>query len=96
MYSPETVNQIIALHQDIESSWQTKLMRSIPDIGHKTLIFGVELWQLFGLLVLILLSIVFKKIFTWIVSRFISHYVVRFGREEIAQQFIVQSLSLLV
>ena len=89
LYSPETVNQIIALHQDIESSWQTKLMRSIPDIGHKILIFGVELWQLFGLLVLILLSIVFKKIFTWIVSRFISHYLVRFGREEIAQQFIV-------
>jgi MscS family membrane protein len=89
LYSPETVDQIIALHQDIESSWQTKLMRSIPNIGHKKLIFGLELWQLFGLLVLILLSIVFKKIFTWIVSRFISHYVVRFGREEIAQQFIV-------
>jgi len=89
LYSAHTISKITLLHTAIETSLSNKLMRVIPDFGHKTLLFGVEIWQLFGLLLLIILSFLLKRIFTWMLSKIIGHYVVRFGQKEIADKFII-------
>lgn len=88
LYSKETVENILILHEIVDNSLSAKIMSNIPDFGHKALLFGVELWQLVALGLVILLSIIFQKLFTWLVSRAIHHYILKIGNNEIAKSFV--------
>lgn len=88
LYSAHTVSKISELHEAVEQSLGSRIMRSIPDFGHKKLFLNVQLWQLTALLFVILLSMIFQKLFTAIVAKIINQYIIRFGKDKNAKELI--------
>lgn len=54
-YSTETTNKVDQLYRSVYPWHIEKIQSMIPEIGHKP-VFGVQIWQLVGFLILILLS----------------------------------------
>lgn len=85
-YSARTVSLIPELHKEVYPWFVNKLLEILPQTGEKY--FGFFLWQILGILVLILLSFLFHKILTWIFERIIIRMIIQLGQPKIASKFI--------
>src|SRR4030066_515904 len=84
-YSKETSSKILELYDFMYPWYSEKLQEIIPEIGHRKL-FNVELWQYFGLLILLIISVglfyVLRKIVYFILNK-IQHLIINISNDEI-------------
>jgi MscS family membrane protein len=88
VYSKKTVASIDDLHKEVYPFGTDKLLNLLPKIGTKVY-FGMHLWQLVGLLALIVLSILIHKIFSYLLEKIIHGVLHRAGYKEIASNYVL-------
>jgi MscS family membrane protein len=100
-YSQETVAQIDAIYNQVFPWYVHKLQKLIPVSGYKR-IFGIELWQIAGILFLMIFTVVMviivKKIIYWVLEtlqRKITHKASDF-EEKLALKRLAHPISLFV
>lgn len=97
-YSNKTVREIDRLHKEVYPFGTDKLLNLLPKLGSKKY-FGLHLWQLLGILTLIVLSFTFHKILTFISRNLIVRLLHKYGKVDIARNYILPAakpLSLFV
>jgi len=84
-YSKETSGKVLEIYDLMYPWYSEKLQEMIPEVGHRKL-FNVELWQYFGLLILITISLglfyVLRKIVFLILNKS-QHLIINISNEEI-------------
>lgn len=84
-YSKETSGKVKELYQSMYPWYMVKLQQIMPDVGHRTL-FNIELWQYFGLLILIIIGTglfyVLRKIVYFILNK-TQHLIINISNDEI-------------
>lgn len=84
-YSIETSSKVIELYDLMYPWYSEKLQEIIPEVGHRKL-FKIELWQYFGLLILLIISVglfyVLRKIVYLILNK-TQHLIINISNEEI-------------
>jgi len=97
-YSKETEENIKEIHSEIYPFGVDKLLELLPKIG-TTKYFGLQLWQLVGILILIFISLIIHKIFTLIIEKIIISLLIKRGHTNIAKSFVApvaKPLSILI
>ncbi|WP_299046647.1 mechanosensitive ion channel family protein [uncultured Polaribacter sp.] len=78
-YSSETLASIDAIYKNVFPWYVQRIQNIIPDYGHNQ-IFGIEIWQLLAVVLLLMLSVIifflFKKIAFKILQK-IQHYITK-------------------
>ncbi|MCK5103846.1 MAG: mechanosensitive ion channel family protein, partial [Cyclobacteriaceae bacterium] len=69
-YSKETVQNIDEIHAQVYPYGAEKLLELLPKFGTSKY-FGLRLWQLIGILIIIVISLVIHKVFTLIIEKII-------------------------
>jgi len=84
-YSKETSTKVLEIYDLMYPWYSEKLQEIIPEVGHRKL-FNVELWQYFGLLILLIISIglfyVLRKVVYFILNK-IQHLIINISNDEI-------------
>lgn len=97
-YSNKTVREIDRLHKEVYPFGTDKLLNLLPKLGSKKY-FGLHLWQLLGILGLIVLSFTFHKILTFFSQNLLVRLLHKYGKVDIARNYILpvaKPLSLFV
>ncbi|NJN24818.1 MAG: mechanosensitive ion channel family protein [Cyclobacteriaceae bacterium] len=97
-YSSETVAHIPEIHSEIYPFGVDKLLDLLPKMGTSKY-FGLQLWQLVGILLIIIISMVFHKIFTLIIEKIIINFMIRYGYRKVADSYmapIAKPMSILI
>jgi len=97
-YSSETVNSIEDIHNQVYPFGADKLMSLLPKLGNNKYM-GLFLWQLVGILILVLMSMIVYKIFTFILEKIIIRMLIRKGHQKIAGSYVLpvaRPLSILI
>lgn len=84
-YSKETASKVLEIYDLMYPWYSEKLQEIIPEVGHRKL-FNVELWQYFGLIILLIISIglfyVLRKIVYFILNK-MQHLIINISNDEI-------------
>lgn len=97
-YSSETVESIPEIHSEIYPFGVDKLLNLLPKMGTANY-FGLQLWQLVGILFIIFISLVFHKIFTLVIEKIIINFMIKRGYRQIANSYmapIAKPMSILI
>lgn len=97
-YSNKTVREIDRLHKEVYPFGTDKLLNLLPKMGSNKY-FGLHLWQLLGILFLIVLSFTFHKILTYFSRNLLVRLLHKYGKVDIARNYVLpvaKPLSLFV
>ncbi|MCK5103253.1 MAG: mechanosensitive ion channel family protein, partial [Cyclobacteriaceae bacterium] len=97
-YSRETEENIDSIHGEVYPFGVDKLLDLLPKLG-TTKYFGLHLWQLIGILLIILISLIIHKIFTLIIEKIIISLLIKKGHKNIARSYVApvaKPLSILI
>ena len=86
-YSEETEHSIDDLHKSIYPFGIDRLLELFPKMGNSKYL-GIHLWQLIGILIIILLSVLIHKLFTFIIEKIIINLLVKRGHVHAAHKFV--------
>ncbi len=85
-YSRKSVEKIPDMHTELYPFGTAKLLKLVP--AHSKTYFGIHLWQVVGVLILVICAVIFYKIFTWFFDLILSNVAYQVGHERIADKFI--------
>jgi len=97
-YSKETAENISKIHEEVYPFGVDRLLKLLPKIGTANY-FGFQLWQFVGILLIIVISLIFHKIFTLIIEKIIISFMIRRGYQKVADSYmgpIARPLSILI
>ncbi len=97
-FSNSTVQQIDRIHKEVYPFGTDKLLNLLPKIGSKKYM-GLHLWQLIGILLVITIGFSLHKILTFISRNLLVRLLHRFGKVDLATNYIIPAarpLSLFV
>lgn len=86
-YSNETVESISSIHKELYPFGVDKLLVLLPKLG-TTKYVGFHLWQLIGILFIILISLIIHKIFTLIIEKIIIRFLIKRGYKSVARRYV--------
>jgi MscS family membrane protein len=87
-FSSFSVNQIAELHSETYPYGTAKLLNILPKIGTQEY-WGLQLWQLFGIFILILFIFLAHWIFTLVVDKVLLYFFKRAGYERVGENYIL-------
>ncbi|MEM8568501.1 MAG: mechanosensitive ion channel family protein [Bacteroidota bacterium] len=87
-FSRATVRGIPGWHSEVYPFGMDKLLEILPSFG-STKIMGLHLWQLFGILIIVVASFVLHKLFTFIIERLMIQLLLRSGYKKLADEVIL-------
>jgi MscS family membrane protein len=70
MFSAATVKAISGLHADSVPPTLERILAVLPEWFHNQ-VFGLQVWQLFGILLILLLALTLQKIVVFVIGRYI-------------------------
>lgn len=88
IFAKESIVRIHELHAETYPFGTAKLLNLLPKIGNK-LIMGLHTWQYVGILILVLLSLVVHKIFTFIFEHVILRIIRKIGYKDLAINYVL-------
>lgn len=87
-YSNHTVQQVDKLHKEVYPFGTDKLLNLLPKLGSKKYV-GLHLWQLIGILFIITVGFSLYKILTFLSRNVITGLLHRYGKVDIAKNYII-------
>ncbi len=96
--SKKTTELIPELHKAVYPFGLDKLLQILPKIGHNKY-FGLYTWQIITILLLVFLSFIIHKMFTFIFEKVIIKYLTKFGFANVAKNVVIpiaKPVSLLI
>ncbi len=97
-FSKETEESIPSIHQELYPFGADKLLELLPKIG-TTKYFGLHVWQMVGILIIIVTSLLIHFIFTLIIEKIIISLMVSRGYKKLAGSYvapIAKPMSILI
>jgi MscS family membrane protein len=88
LFSSITVQNINNLHNETYPFGTAKLLNLLPKIGSQVY-FGLHLWQLVGIFLLLLMIFTSHKLFTLLVDRGLHYFLVKSGYGDIAEKYLL-------
>jgi MscS family membrane protein len=88
LYSINTINEIERLHSEAFPFGTDKLLTLLPKIGQDKYL-GLHIWQLVGLLMLILAGVILHKIFTWLIDEVLFRGLEYYGYKGIGRKYLL-------
>lgn len=88
VYSRKTVASINEIHKKVYPFGTDKLLNLLPKLGHKVY-FGLHMWQLLGLFLLIISSILVHKLFSFLFEKIIDKLLNKKSYESVAKVYIL-------
>ncbi|MDD3876142.1 MAG: mechanosensitive ion channel family protein [Bacteroidales bacterium] len=98
VFPENTFPHIIAFHNHVYPFGTEKLLEVLPKFGEEKYL-GLFLWQIIALLIYIFLSVVFHKLLSFIIEKFIHKSANRMGYPELANSYylpIARPISILI
>lgn len=98
LYSEYSVDQIDRIHKKVFPFGTDKLLNILPNLG-TTKYLGLHLWQYLGILILITLGFLIHLIFTVVLRRILFSLLHKYGKLDMANQFlnpVVKPFSLMI
>lgn len=86
-YSPYTLQKIEELHKEVYPYGLDRVVEVLPGLGSMK-ILGLHLWQLLGILIMVILAFLFHLLFSFIIEKIIIGLLVRLGYEKLAQEVV--------
>ncbi len=86
-YSKETVESIDEIYKAVYPFGVDKLIDVLPKLGTSKY-FGLYMWQLIGILIIVFVAVVIHKIFTLLIEKIIITILIKKGRKSIARSFV--------
>lgn len=87
-YSGKTIKKIPEWHSEVYPFGTDRLLKLLPSLG-RTKFFGLYAWQLVGILILILMSFLLHKLFTFLIEKVIIQVLLRFGYKKLADEVVI-------
>jgi MscS family membrane protein len=87
VYSKASINHIARIHQNVFPFGSDRLLEILPRLGQSKYL-GLYAWQIIGILIIILLSVIVHQLFTFLFERIIIVLLNRYGYREIAHGLI--------
>jgi MscS family membrane protein len=87
-YSGKTIRSINSWHEEVYPLGIDKLLEVLPKMGTDKY-FGLHIWQLLGILIIIIFVFALHKLFTFIFENLIINMLMRFGYKELAHDVIL-------
>jgi MscS family membrane protein len=87
IYSKYSINHIDQIYENVFPFGTDRLLNVLPNLGGSKY-FGLYVWQILGILIIIILAFIVHKIFTLIIEKIIIRLLERFGYEKIAFELI--------
>ncbi|MDN5215404.1 mechanosensitive ion channel family protein [Fulvivirgaceae bacterium BMA12] len=87
MYSQTTIESIDRIYKKTYPFGTDKLLTWLPKIGNDRY-FGLYIWQLIGLLIIITACFIIHKILTFLIGRILTKVLVKIGKKDIAKKVI--------
>ncbi len=97
-YSKETVQNIDEIHAQVYPYGAEKLLDLLPKFGTSKY-FGLRVWQLIGILIIIVISLLIHKVFTLVIEKIIISVLIKKGHTKIARKYVApvaRPLSILI
>lgn len=97
-YSKETVEKIDSIHKELYPFGVDKLLVLLPKLGTSKYV-GLHLWQLVGILLIIIISFIIHKLFTLIIEKIIIRFLIKRGYKSVARRYVApvaRPLSILI
>ena len=97
-FSAETEKQIEEIHKQIYPFGVDKLLELFPKMGDAKY-FGIYVWQMAGILIIILLSVIIHKLFTFLLEKIIINLLIKRGHVTTVRKFVApvaKPLSILI
>lgn len=88
MYSERTAERVEELYKKVFPFGTHKLLDWLPRLGQKK-ILGLHMWQYMAALILILLSFITHRVFTYLFRRGLNRLLTSMGFEEVAKRFVL-------
>jgi MscS family membrane protein len=86
-YSDETIKDIDRLHKQAFPFGSDKLLNLLPKIGQQK-VMGLHLWQLIGLLGMIIIFFLLHFFFTWLINEMFFRLLEMWGYHEIGRKYL--------
>ncbi len=86
-YSAETQKNIDDIHKQVYPFGVDKLLELAPKLGDNKY-FGLHVWQMAVILIIIVISLIIHKVFTLIIENIIIRFLIKKGRKEVAKSFV--------
>lgn len=83
----ESVEAVPQLFKQVYPFGTASLLNWLSKLSHERF-FGMKIWQAVGLVLLILLCFIIHYIFTFIIDNLLLRMIIKFGKREIAEQYI--------
>jgi len=87
-FSSATVKNIKTLHQETYPFGTAKLLDILPRMGNQGY-FGLYLWQLISIFLLVLMVFTSHKFFTFLIDRLFYYFLIKSGYGQIAKQYLL-------
>jgi len=97
-FSSETEDQIDAIHKQIYPFGVDELLELFPKMGDAKYL-GLHLWQMTAILIIILLSVIIHKLFTFLIEKIIINLLIKRGHVTTAKKYVApvaKPLSILI
>ncbi|MCG8307123.1 MAG: mechanosensitive ion channel family protein [Cytophagales bacterium] len=97
-FSQETEENIDQIHKQVYPFGVDKLLELFPKMGDAKY-FGLHLWQILGILIIIILSVIIHKLFTFIIEKIIINLLIKRGHGATAKKYVApvaKPLSILI
>ena len=88
-YSSYTVGKIRELHKNTYPFGADKLLDLLPDKSQSSQVFGIYIWQYIGLFLLIILTFVMHKLFSFSIEKLLILVLKKTGYERLADQYLL-------
>lgn len=86
-YSSETVKSVDRIHKEVYPFGTDKILELLPKVG-TTKYFGLHLWQLVGILLIITISLAIHMVFTFIIEKILISLLIKKGYKKIARSYV--------
>ncbi len=86
-YSPKTVDNINLMYKETFPFATPEMVESLPGF-FRIKILNIEIWQLSGLILYIIASLLIFKILAWLFGYFLSRIFSRFAKEELFSKYL--------
>lgn len=87
-YSSRTIQALPNLYNEVVPWWTQLMIELVPSFGHQNIFFGIEIWQLLALLMLIIISFILQKILILVFNNVIRTIIDRFDEKQVGNQLI--------
>lgn len=97
-YSSVTEANIDRIHQEVYPFGADRILELLPKVGTARY-FGLHLWQLVGILLIIIISLVIHMVFTFVIEKILISLLIKKGYKKIARSYVApvaKPLSILI